>query len=178
MSKAKKALTDHLVAAVVPHLGPVAEGNQPPKAVAKTVRKLAKQLLKQQGKVKKGKAEKAPTPPAAPTAKRARKALAGELTSTLQPYLGAEQSTSKSVAKTIKRLASELVKQRRKQDKNTAKGTPPTALEPAARTKKPQPSRPTPVAPPRRSAPPKRPVAKAAPALEAAAEPTTSATQE
>ncbi|RZK16382.1 MAG: hypothetical protein EOO56_20060, partial [Hymenobacter sp.] len=67
MSQAQKVLTDHLVAAVVPYLGPAAEASPPPKAVAKTMRKLAKQLLKQQGKAKKNKAKKASTPPAAPT---------------------------------------------------------------------------------------------------------------
>ena len=124
MSKAKKTLTTHLLAAVTPHLTAEPTGTEPPKAVAKTLRKLAKQLLTQPSPPKKGKVPS----PAAPTAKQARKALASELTATLQPYLlsaeGTPNGTPKVVAKTIKRLASELLKQNRKQAKQAVKKMP------------------------------------------------------
>jgi ribosome-associated translation inhibitor RaiA len=183
MSKSKQALTNHLVAAVVPHLGTEAEGGQPPKAVAKALRKLAKQLLKKQRKAKKPLA-----PPAAPTAKRVRKALAGELANTLQPYLNpgenAAEDTPKAITKTIKRLASELMKQRRKQAKQTAKAKQPaTTARPddallAASATKPQASRPTLAAPARRPTPPKRGASKAVPTSVAAAAPAEGSSQE
>jgi len=163
MSKPKKALTGRLLDAAVPYLGPEAAGSPPPKAVAKTLRKLAKQLLKQQGKIEKT----APAPAAEATAKQARKALAAELTASLQPYLGTDEnaaaSTPKPIAKTIKRLASALVKQRRKQAKQAAKAAPAVVVgSEAANLKKA--SGPAAANRPaaRRAAAPKRPAAKPA----------------
>lgn len=122
MSTPKKNLTDQLTAAVAPHLGGDDTAAQPPKAVAKTLRQLAKQLTKQQSKQnKEAKAALKPTPL---TAKRARKALAGELATVLQPFLGTEEEAAKApkgVGKAVKRLTAELVKQRRKQAKQSAK---------------------------------------------------------
>ena len=116
MSKPQKILADQLAAAVTPVSGDAA----PTKAVAKTLRQLAKQLTKQQSK--QTKAVQQPTPL---TAKRVRKALAGELATALQPYLGAnaasDPKTPKGVTKAMKRLAGQLVKERRKQAKQTAK---------------------------------------------------------
>lgn len=184
MSKAKKVLASHLVAAVAPHLGPDFQLNQPPKAVAKTLRKLTKQLLKQQGQA----APAAPVAevPAAPTAKQARKALASELTATLEPFLTTEAATgspSKDVTKIIKHLARALAEQRRKHAKRAAKsartvvvGSEAKALAVASPAPTPAPApaatpvaAPTP-APARRPAP-KRPSAKslAPPALAATA---------
>ena len=116
MRKPQKGLADQLAAAVAP----VSGGTAPTKAMTKTLRQLAKQLTKQQSK--QAKAAQQPTPL---TAKRARKALAGELATALQPYLGADEAPDvkapKSVAKAVKRLASQLVKERRKQAKQTVK---------------------------------------------------------
>jgi translation initiation factor IF-3 len=164
MSKSKKVLAGHLAAAVVPHLGTQANTTEPPKAVAKTLRKLAKQVLKQQAK-----ADKTPPAPAAPTTKRVRQALAGELTGALQPYLGLGDdeaaAPSKAVTKLIQRLSKKLVKQRHKQAKQLAKGkdkkaAAETSAE-AARPSRPKPSR---SAARRPAAAKPRSAAKAAPA--------------
>ena len=116
MSKPQKDLANQLTAAVAP----VSGDGVPTKAVVRTLRQLAKQLTKQQSK--QAKVAQQPTPL---TAKRARKALAGELVTALQPYLGADEApeakTSKSVTKAVKRLAAQLVKERRKQAKQTVK---------------------------------------------------------
>jgi small-conductance mechanosensitive channel len=116
MSKPPKNLTDQLAAAVAPMSSDAA----PTKAMTKTLRQLAKQLTKQQSKL--AKTAQQPTPL---TAKRARKALAGELATALQPYLGADEAPDakapKSVSKAVKRLAGQLVKERRKQAKQTVK---------------------------------------------------------
>ncbi|MGI4862635.1 MAG: hypothetical protein ACRYFZ_01840 [Janthinobacterium lividum] len=168
MSKAKKVLAEQLVAAVEPHLGSHALATLPPKAVAKTLRKLAKTVLKQQAKA----AKLVPAPSAA---KQTRKALAGELAGALQPYLGTEENLAaaptKAITKTIKRLATAVVKQRRKQAKKAAKATKAAAsgaaTEPATQ---PQAARVKPAAPARR-APAKRPAPKATPAKDAAPAP-------
>ena len=116
MSKPQKDLANQLTAAVAP----VSGDGAPTKAVTRTLRQLAKQLTKQQSK--QAKVAQQPTPL---TAKRARKALAGQLVTALQPYLGADEApeakTSKSVTKAVKRLAAQLVKERRKQAKQTVK---------------------------------------------------------
>ncbi|MFD2720455.1 hypothetical protein ACFST9_17145 [Hymenobacter monticola] len=94
-------------------------GSQPPKGVTKTLRQLAKQLTKKQGKQAKA---AAPTPL---TAKRARKALAGEMATVLQPFLSTSETpdakAAKGIAKTVKRLAAQVLKQRRKEAKQNAK---------------------------------------------------------
>ena len=162
MSKAKKVLTNQLAAVIKPHLGSDELGNLPPKAVAKTLRKLAKQVRKQPKNT-----AKASQPKALSAAKQARKALFSELTDALQPYLGTAdmaENSSKAITKTIKRLATVLAKQRRKQSKQAAKATrlvasgtvPLLAAAPEA-------ARITPPAPARRPTT-KRPALKAAPA--------------
>ena len=129
MSKPQKDLANQLIAAVAP----VSGDGVPTKAVARTLRQLAKQLTKQQSK--QAKVAQQPTPL---TAKRARKALAGELVTALQPYLGADEApeakTSKSVTKAVKRLAAQLVKERRKQAKQTVKQDKQTAKQAAKST--------------------------------------------
>ena len=120
----KKILAGQLAEAVAPHFGGEAAATaQPSKAVAKILRQLAKQLTKQQGK--QAKAAKVAATPTPLTAKRARKALVGELAVSLQSYLGpAEDETKKApkgIAKAMKRLAGQVVKQRRKQAKLKAK---------------------------------------------------------
>ena len=122
MNSPKKLLAGQLAEAVVPYLGGAAQASRPPKAVAKTLRQLAKQLTKQQGKQAKAAAVPQPTPL---TAKRARKAVTSELTIALQPYFetaeGSAGKAPKSITKTVKRLAAQVVKQRRKQAKQSAK---------------------------------------------------------
>ena len=126
MSKPQKDLANQLTAAVAP----VSGDGAPTKAVTRTLRQLAKQLTKQQSK--QAKVAQQPTPL---TAKRARKALAGQLVTALQPYLGADEApeakTSKSVTKAVKRLAAQLVKERRKQAKQTVKQDKQTAKQAA-----------------------------------------------
>ena len=111
MSRAS-TLIAQLTAALVPHVGSTDTAS--PKAVAKTLKKLAEHLTKQQR--------------AAHSFKRARKVLAGELISSLQGFLtpvdeeAAESPESpKSVAQTIKRLAAQLDNDRRKQPKRATK---------------------------------------------------------
>ena len=111
MSRAS-TLIAQLTAALVPHVG--STDTTSPKAVAKTLKKLAEHLTKQQR--------------AAHSFKRARKVLVGELISSLQGFLTpvddevAESPESpKSVAKTIKRLAAQLDNDRRKQPKRATK---------------------------------------------------------
>ena len=129
MSKSQKDLANQLTAAVAP----VSGDGAPTKAVTRTLRQLAKQLTKQQSK--QAKVAQQPTPL---TAKRARKALTGELVTALQPYLGADEApevkTSKSVTKAVKRLAAQLVKERRKQAKQTVKQDKQTAKQAAKST--------------------------------------------
>ena len=123
MNSPKKLLAGQLAEAVGPHLGGAAHASRPPKAVAKTLRQLAKQLTKQQGK--QAKAAAAVLQPTPLTAKRARKAVASELATALQPYFGTAEGSvekaPKSITKTVKRLAAQVVKQRRKQAKQSAK---------------------------------------------------------
>lgn len=122
MSSSKTFLAEQLATAIGPHLGNTSAGH-PPKAIAKTLRKLAKQLAKKQPKPEKS--------AALPTAKQARKLLTGELAQAVQPYLAGEETTPKAITKSVKRLAAQLVKQRRKQAKRTAQkgqgATPDTA---------------------------------------------------
>ena len=115
MSRAS-TLIAQLTAALVPHVGSTDTAS--PKAVAKTLKKLAEHLTKQQRAAHK----------AAHSSKHARKVLAGELISSLQGFLTpvddevAESPESpKSVAKTIKRLAAQLDNDRRKQAKRATK---------------------------------------------------------
>ena len=112
MSRAS-TLIAQLTAALVPHVGSTDTAS--PKAVAKTLKKLAEHLTKQQRATHK----------AAHSPKPARKVLAGELISSLQAFLtpvGEEAAESpKSVAKTIKRLAAQLDNDRRKQPKRATK---------------------------------------------------------
>ena len=104
-----------MTVAIAPHLGSPDAPGQSPKAVAKTLKKLAKHLTKQQRA-----ADKTANSP-----KRARKALTGELMTSLHDFLvPAGEATAelpKAVTKTIKRLAAQLDKDRRKQAKRAAK---------------------------------------------------------
>ena len=97
MSKSQKYLADQLAAAVAPHLGEDAV-TQPPKAVAKTLRQLAKQLTNQQSKQAHAAEKSTPL-----TAKRARKALAGELATALEPYWGMAEDATVKAPKAVKK---------------------------------------------------------------------------
>ena len=106
-------LIAQLTTAIAPHLGNTDAAS--PREVAKTLKKLAKHLTKQQRAAHK----------AAHSPKRARKVLAGELISSLQGFLipageGAA-APPKSVVETIKRLAAQLANDRRKQAKRATK---------------------------------------------------------
>jgi len=141
MSKASP-LFEQLKTAIAPHLGSADTAS--PKAVAKTLKKLAKHLIK------KPRADRS----AAPSPKRTRKALAGELMTSLQRHLTpageVAAEPSKSVTKTVKRLAVQLDTDRRKQAKRAAK---------AAKTIE----SPSPKPAPAKAAPAKTASAKAAP---------------
>ena len=108
-------LVEQLHTAVAPHLASTTAAGHSPKGVAKTLKKLAKHLAKQERA-----AHKSVNSP-----KRARKALAGELLASLGSFLkpvdGVEDNVSKPVAKTIKRLAAQLDKNRRKQAKQASR---------------------------------------------------------
>ena len=137
-----QTLTDQLTTAVAPHFSPDdAAPTRTLKGVAKTLRRLAKQLTAQQAKQAR-EAEKATMP----TAKELRKALAGELLSALKPHLGLAKAKSaeapKPIIKTVSRLAEQILKQRRKQTKQAAK-----ALRQAAKKEKKQAKQAHPVAP-------------------------------
>lgn len=112
---------DHLATAIVPSSdsNAAAQGH-PKKGVAKILKLLAKQLIKQQAKQ-----EYAAQKTTAPTAKMQRKALADELLVTLRPQLGLGTVTStkapKPIAKTVKRLAAKLIAHRHKQAGQKAK---------------------------------------------------------
>jgi hypothetical protein len=123
MSTPIQTLTDQLTAAVVPNAdSDAAAPTRTLKGVAKTLKLLAKQLTTQQAKQERT-AQKA----ARPTAKKQRKALAGELLTTLRPQLGLGTATStevpKPLIKTVNRLAAKLIEQRRKQARQSAKAT-------------------------------------------------------
>ncbi len=153
MSISKQALADQLAAVTAIHLGPVASG-RPSKAVAKTLRHLAKQL------------HKAARRAAQPSAKQVRKALADQLTTALAPFLRLEIAAGGAVAKavdnTVKRLATQLVKLHRKQDKALAKLARRSAPGPGVLAQLPAATVATRPAAPRPAA--KRPAPKAAPA--------------
>ena len=123
MSPSKQTLADQLAAAAAPHLG-FGSGGRSPKAVAKTLRHLAKQL------------HKAARRAARPIAKQVRKALAVQLTAALVPFLRLEipvcGAIAKAVDSTVKRLATQLLKLHRKQDKALAKKARRSAPETAA----------------------------------------------
>ncbi|AWM31883.1 hypothetical protein [Hymenobacter nivis] len=112
MSPSKQTLADQLAAAAALHLGPGA-GGRSSKAVAKTLRHLAKQLHKAARRAER------------PSARQVRKALAGQLTAALAPFLRPEIPAGGAIAEavdsTVKRLATQLVKLHRKQDKALAK---------------------------------------------------------
>lgn len=175
MSKSKKKLPDNLLVAVASHFNPEGDAGKSAKAVAKTLDKLAKQFRKQ----RKATATE-PVAPAAPTTKQARKVLAGELTAALRPYLApdgeAVDNLPKPIAKGVRKLATHLVKQRRRKAKRTAAGTPAPEVVAAApvealtitRKPKPVPARPAPT-PARRPATFKRPAASATPTVANAA---------
>lgn len=118
MSSPIQQKTDHLAAALAPHLGPASTRTL--KGVAQSLRHLAKQLTNQQAKQ-----EKAAAKAALPTAKKQRNTMAHELLTALHPHLGlgkdAESEVPKKVARTVKQLATQLLKQRAKLTRQTAK---------------------------------------------------------
>ncbi|MCR5889515.1 hypothetical protein LRS06_17410 [Hymenobacter sp. J193] len=106
MKSPRQVLTAQLTAAVAPHVisnGPVSAS----KAVAKTLRQLSGQLLKQQARQ-----VKADERAARPTKKMVHKALAGELTALLHPLLGEQEKPAKSLRKAVLQLAGQVLKQR------------------------------------------------------------------
>ena len=119
---------EQLHAAVAPHLASTTAAGHLPEGVAKTLKKLVKHLAKQERA-----AYKVVNAP-----KRVRKALAGELLASLDSFLkpvdGVEDTVSKPMAKTIKRLAAQLDKSRRKQAKQAAKAARAVAKTPKAET--------------------------------------------
>lgn len=118
MSSPIQPKADQLAAALAPHLGDAPTRTL--KGVAKSLRRLAKQLTSQQAKQ-----EKAAAKAALPTAKKQRDTLAGELLTALHPHLGlgntAGNEVPKKVTKTVKQLAAQLLKQRTKLTRKTAK---------------------------------------------------------
>ena len=118
MSSPTQSKADQLAAALAPHLGPAPTRTL--KGVAKSLRRLAKQLTNQQAKQ-----EKAAAKAALPTAKKQRNSLAGELLTALHPHLGLGKATGnevpKKVTRTVKHLAAQLLKQRVKLTRQTAK---------------------------------------------------------
>ena len=112
---ASSPLVEQLHTAVAPHLASTTAAGHPSKGAAKTIKKLAKLLSKQERA-----AHKAVNSP-----KRTRKTLAGELMTSLQglikPLHGLENNVSKLVVKTIKQLAAQLDKSRRKQASRASK---------------------------------------------------------
>lgn len=144
MSSPTQPKTDQLAAALAPHLG--LAPTRTLRGVAKSLRRLARQLTNQQAKQ-----ERAAAKAALPTAKKQRNALAGELLTALHPHLGlgrtAASEIPKKVVRTVKQLATQLLKQRTKLARHTAKAarkaagkTPPAkpATTPA-RAARPQP---------------------------------------
>lgn len=124
MSSPTQPKADQLAAALAPHLGPAPTRTL--KGVAKSLRRLAKQLTNQQAKQ-----EKAAAKAALPTAKKQRNTLAGELLTALHPHLGlgpaADNEVPKKVVRTMKQLAAQLLKQRAKLARQTAKAARKTA---------------------------------------------------
>lgn len=118
MSSSTQPNADQLAAALAPHLGLAPTRSL--KGVAKALRHLAKQLTNQQAKQ-----ESAAAKAALPTAKKQRNTLAGELLTALHPHLGLGRAdgseVSKKVARTVKQLATQLLKQRTKLARQTAK---------------------------------------------------------
>lgn len=118
MSSSIQPKTDQLAAALAPHLG--AAPTRTLKGVAKSLRRLAKQLTTQQAKQ-----ERAAAKAALPTAKKQRNTLAGELLTALHPHLGlgkaAGNEIPKKLTRTVKQLAAQLLKQRAKLARQTAK---------------------------------------------------------
>ena len=121
--------TDHLAAALAPHLGPAPTRTL--KGVAQSLRHLAKQLTNQQAKQ-----EKAAAKAALPSAKKQRNTMAHELLTALHPHLGlgkaADSEVPKKVARTVKQLATQLLKQRAKLARQTAKAARKAAKKTAA----------------------------------------------
>lgn len=107
-----------LAAALVPHLDLAPARTL--KGVAKSLRRLARQLTNQQVKQ-----EKADAKAALPTVKMQRNTLDSELLMALHPHLGlgraAGNEVPKKIARTVKKLAAQLLKQRAKQDRKTVK---------------------------------------------------------
>jgi hypothetical protein len=118
MSSPTQPKADQLAAALAPHLG--LAPTRTLKGVAKSLRRLAKQLINQQDKQ-----EKAAAKAALPTAKKQRNTLAGELLTALHPHLGLGPATGnevpKKVIKTVKQLAAQLLKQRTELTRQAAK---------------------------------------------------------
>ena len=111
MSSPIQPKADQLAAALAPHLGPAPTRTL--KGVAKSLRHLAKQLTNQQAKQ-----EKSAAKAAQPTAKKQRTTLAGQLLTALHPHLGlgqaAHEEVPNKVTRTVKQLATQLLKQRTK----------------------------------------------------------------
>ncbi|MCB2377907.1 hypothetical protein LGH70_09960 [Hymenobacter sp. BT635] len=163
MKSSQQVLTAQLTTAVAPHIGPA--GAVPAsKAVAKTLRQLSGQLLKQQARQVKADARAA-----RPTKKMVRQQLAGELTNLLQPLLGGPEEAAKAVRKSVLQLAGLVLKQRRRQqDKPAAKAArkPATrvAVPTAAATPKAEAKATSARPAPRQALAPKRPAVKPRPA--------------
>ena len=182
MKQPAHELADQLLAVLTPYGKRQSAGGLLPKAVAKPLRRLVKALAKAQTKAD---AAARPAPP--PTHKKERTALAAEVTARLRPLLagaGKTDEAPKPVAKSVKRLAAELVKQRRKQAKQaqksprkTGEGRPESAVAgPSTPSRPKSASRPAgpvrrPTAPKATPAQPVAPPAKRAPAPRTANKP-------
>lgn len=92
MSSPIQPKADQLAAALAPHLG--AAPTRTLKGVAKSLRRLARQLINQQAKQ-----EKSAAKAALPTAKKQRNTLAGELLTALHPHLGLDKAAGNEVPK-------------------------------------------------------------------------------
>jgi len=118
MSTPIQPKADQLAIALAPHLGPAPTRTL--KGVAKSLRRLARQLTNQQARQ-----EKAAAKAALPTPKKQRNTLAGELLTALHPHLGLGKATGsevpKKVTRTVKQLAAQLLKQRAKLVRQSAK---------------------------------------------------------
>lgn len=173
MTSQPNELANQLLGVLTPHLDRKAGTSPLSKGVTKSLRRLAKQLTKE-----KGKSGSATPTKEAPSPKKERRSLASELTTLLHPYIGsADQGPArptKTVTKSVKRLAAQLVKQRHKQAKQSIKTARRAAKKTDAKSPKPisAPARPTPpTASAHRPAAAKRPTPKPVPAASQRAAP-------
>lgn len=161
MNTAKKALTEQLVAVLEPYLMHESPSYLAPKAIAKLLRKFAKQVLQQPRQATASKVRI--TSQVSAPAKPVHKAVTALLTGEIQTYLGTADALTpgppKALTKSIKRLAKQVVKHQRKQRavatplasvsvKTTPKAAAISAVarRPAAKSAAGKASRPTPAA--------------------------------